>query len=128
MQPATARIAQALQALSQQWCALQVPYPTSAVIAGLLKMNMVRFVYWHDSCQWRLVLREKWLHAATQPDAVAHGLHLTKMVRCHFSELAPLLTGNVCLVAIVHCTRWQQLCTPSSTHAACRIGHTPFWD
>lgn len=60
---------------------VQLPYPTSAVIPGLVKMNMVRFVYWHESCQWRLVLREKWLHAATQPDSVAHGLHLSKMVR-----------------------------------------------
>lgn len=61
-------------------CALQIPYPCNAVVPGMIKMNMARFVLWHDAKEWRFVLKENWMTAATTPDAIIQGQQLTPMV------------------------------------------------
>lgn len=44
-------------------------------------MNMARFVLWHETKEWRFVLKDNWMSAATQADAVIQGQQLSPMVR-----------------------------------------------
>lgn len=59
---------------------LQIPYPANAVVPGMIKMNMARFVLWHEAKEWRFVLKDDWMTAATQPDAVIRGQQLAPLV------------------------------------------------
>lgn len=67
---------------------MQVPYPCNAVVPGMIKMNMARFVFWHESGEWRFVLKDNWMSAATKPDAVIHGQQLSPMVRSMHAQHA----------------------------------------
>eukprot|EP00892_Ulva_mutabilis_P002825 jgi/Ulvmu1/12543/UM090_0030.1 len=59
--------------------AAQVPYPCNSVVPGMIKMNMARFVFWHEVKAWRFVLKEDWMSAATQLGAILHGQQLSPM-------------------------------------------------
>lgn len=59
---------------------MQIPYPCNAVVPGMIKMNMARFVLRHETQEWRFVLKDNWMTAATLPGGVIKGQQLSPMV------------------------------------------------
>ena len=70
-----------------------MPYPTSAVLPGLLKMNMLLLSQDVESGEWSVVLKSDWQTSACLPVVAAQGALsavCTKMV--HGKTLPPSLS------------------------------------
>jgi hypothetical protein len=77
---------------------VQVPYPSSAVVAGLVKLNMLRLSQDVQSGGWRALLRLDWASAACLPP---EGLVDTRPVRS--AELSVTTVWSRLRAASIQC-------------------------